>query len=68
MEPERISAEDVARQIDAGEPVTFLDSRAEAAWQDSDLQIPDAVRVPPDDVAAHLDEIPRTGLIVPYCT
>ncbi len=68
MEPQRISADEVKRRIDAGERVVFLDSRAEHAWQDAEAEIPGSIRVPPDDPEAYLDAIPRDGLIVPYCT
>jgi len=68
MEPERITADDVKRQMDSGETVVFLDARAEDAWHKAELQIPHSIRVPPDDVEAHIHEIPRRGLIVPYCT
>lgn len=67
MEPERITAEEVKRRMDTGEAVVFLDSRAEDAGRKAETQIPKSIRVPPDEVEAHLDEIPRRGLIVPYC-
>lgn len=68
MEPRRITPEQVKRHVDAGERVTFLDARADDAWRSSDRQITGSIRVPPNDTSAHLDEIPRAGLIVPYCT
>ncbi len=68
MEPRRISAEEVKRRLDAGEAITFLDSRSDSAWQNATLQIPKSIRVPPNDVDSYLDDIPRDGLVVPYCT
>jgi hypothetical protein len=68
MEPQRITADEVKRRINSGEAVVFLDSRGEDAWQKAELQIPKSIRVPPGAVEALLDEIPRRGLIVPYCT
>lgn len=68
MEPERISADEVKRRLDSGEQIVFVDSRADAAWRDAARQIPGSIRMPPDDVETHLDELPRRGLIVPYCT
>ncbi len=67
-EPQRISPEEAKRRLDAGEPVVFLDSRSPAAWQQAAFEIPHSIRVPPDEVARHAAAIPRTGLIVPYCT
>jgi rhodanese-related sulfurtransferase len=68
MEPERITAAEAKRRADSGESVVFLDARAEDAWRQAEVQIPNAIRVPPDATEAHLDDIPRRGLIVPYCT
>ena len=68
MEPERITATEAKRRLDAGEAVAFLDSRSADAWEKAEKQIPHSQRVPPDDVERHLDEIPRKALIVPYCT
>jgi rhodanese-related sulfurtransferase len=68
MESQRITVDEAKRRLDSGETVVFLDSRSDAAWRKAELQIPKSVRVPPDGVEAHLDEIPRRGLIVPYCT
>jgi rhodanese-related sulfurtransferase len=64
----RITPDDLKRRVDAREPIAILDTRAEDAWHESDVQIPGAMRVPPDDVARHLSEIPRDRLVVTYCT
>lgn len=62
-----ITAEEAKRRLDGGEPVTFLDARNEDAWRKSAWQIPRARRMPADDVAGCLDELPLDGaLIVPY--
>jgi rhodanese-related sulfurtransferase len=68
MEPQRITPEEVKARLDSGEAVVFLDTRADDAWRRADAQIPHSVRVPPDEAAARLNDIPRRGLIVPYCT
>ncbi len=68
MEPQRISAEEAKGRLDRGEAVVFVDTRADDAWRKATLQIPKSRRVPPDGVEAHLDDIPRDALIVPYCT
>jgi len=64
----RITPEDLKRRLDAHEVVAILDTRAEDEWHESDVQIPGAMRVPLDDVARHLSEIPRDRLLVTYCT
>jgi rhodanese-related sulfurtransferase len=68
MQPERITAEEVKRRLDSGEAIVFVDARSDDAWRQAELQIPKAIRVPPDATEAHLGEIPRRGLIVSYCT
>ncbi|HMD34749.1 MAG TPA: hypothetical protein VKH42_07270 [Vicinamibacterales bacterium] len=68
MEPQRISVEEVKRRLDGGEAIVVLDSRADDAWRKAEAQIPQSMRVPPDDVESHLSEIPKRGLVVPYCT
>jgi len=68
MEPQRITAEEVKRRIDSGEAVVFLDTRSDDAWRQATQEIPNSIRVPPDGVASHYDEIPRRSLVVPYCT
>ena len=64
----RITIEDLKRRMDAHEALAILDSRASDAWKSSDSQIPDSIRVPPDEVDQHVSEIPRDRLVVPYCT
>jgi len=68
MEPNRISKEEVKRRLDSGEHIVLLDTRSVDAWGKADAPIPGSIRVPPDAVEQHLDEIPREGLIVTYCT
>lgn len=68
MQIPRISPEDVKRRLDAGEQTVFLDTRADEAWRKADTQIPGSIRVPPDAVQQHLNQIPHDGLLVTYCT
>jgi rhodanese-related sulfurtransferase len=68
MEPQRISVDELKRRLDSGESIAFIDARAGDAWQRAEVQIPGAIRVPPDEAEAHLNEIPTRRLVVPYCT
>jgi rhodanese-related sulfurtransferase len=68
MEPKRITAEEAKKRLDSGEAVAFLDTRSDDAWRKAELQIPKSIRVPPDAVGAHQQDIPSRGLIVSYCT
>ena len=63
---ERITKEDLKRRLDAHERLTLIDVRAPNAWNASEVRLPEAVRVPPNEVDQHLDEIPRDQLVVTY--
>ena len=68
MEPKRITVEELKRRMDAGERLAILDNRAQEAWEKSAVQIPGSLRVPPDELEKHLQEIPQGAAIVTYCT
>jgi rhodanese-related sulfurtransferase len=68
MPSNRISPEEVNARALAGEPIIFLDCRNRNAWKESDRKIPQAIRVPADDVESHLEQIDRAATIVSYCT
>jgi uncharacterized lipoprotein YajG len=68
MEPVRVTAEQVKAWMDAGKPLTILDSRSAAAWSSATSKAVGAIRVPPDDVEPYLDQIPRDRTIIVYCT
>jgi rhodanese-related sulfurtransferase len=64
----RVTPDEVKQRMDRGEPIAFLDARNPKAWAESDRMLPGAIRVPADDVEAHLSEIPRDRVAVAYCT
>ena len=68
MEPTRITIDEAKERIDRGEPLVFIDSRNSEAWAKASTRLPDAVRVPADEIEEHLKEIPRDRTIVSYCT
>ena len=68
MEPERVTPEEVMGRLNRGERVFFVDTRQPEAWEGSDVKLPGAIRDPPDDVEAHLADVPRDRTIVTYCT
>jgi hypothetical protein len=68
MTTERIGAEEVMKRLGTGERIALLDARSAEAWRKAATQIPGSLRVPPDAVEQHLNEIPRATLVVPYCT
>ena len=68
MEATRVTAEEVKERMARGEQFTFVDTRNPQAWNDADTKLPEAVRVPADEVDEHLDEIPRDRTVITYCT
>lgn len=68
MNVERISVDSLKRRIDAGENFFFLDTRNPKAWAEAETKLPQAVRVPADEVEKHFVDIPHDRPIVTYCT
>ena len=63
-----ISAEQAKEMLDRGDPIVWVDARNPVAWGSSKDKLPGAVRVPVDEVDAHLNEIPRDATAITYCT
>ena len=68
MEATRITTDEVRERLDRGEQFTFVDTRNPTAWGESDKKLPNALRVPADDVEQHLNEIPKDRAVITYCT
>jgi rhodanese-related sulfurtransferase len=68
MEVTRVTVDEVRARLDRGEPLLFVDARSADAWSKAQTQIPGSVRVPPDDVAGHVDGVPSGRSIITYCT
>jgi rhodanese-related sulfurtransferase len=66
--PLRVSVDGVMKRIARGERIVFLDTRSPRSWSESTEQIRGAIRVPPDEVPAHLNGIPEGQSLVTYCT
>ena len=64
----RITVADLKRRMDAGEDFTIIDVRNPTAWAESDTAIPDAIRVPSEELEQNLPRIPKTRPVVAYCT
>ena len=64
----KVTAGEVARRLTDGRDVTVVDSRAPAAWEDSDIKAGGALRIPPDDAEKHSADLSRDDFIVIYCT
>jgi rhodanese-related sulfurtransferase len=68
MDVTRVTVDEVKQRMDRGEQFTFVDSRNPQAWGDSDKKLPNAIRVPANELDQHLDEIPKDRAVITYCT
>ena len=64
----RVTPDEVKQRLDRGEKFTFVDSRNPKAWGESDVKLPGAVRLTPENVEKHAEELPRDRTIITYCT
>lgn len=64
----RITVDEVKERMDRGEQFTFVDSRNPKAWAEADKKLPNAIRVPAEELEQHLDEIPKDRTVITYCT
>ena len=67
IETLRIDPAEAKARLDAGRAIV-LDVVSPHAWDQLDEAIAGAVRIPPDEVPARLDELPRDRAILTYCT
>ena len=68
MEATRIMTDEVRERLERGEEFAFVDTRNPKAWAESEKKLPHAIRVPAEELAAHLNEIPRDRAVITYCT
>ena len=64
----RISAEDLRKRMEAGEDFVVIDTRNPQAWAQSDVKLPEAIRVQTDKLEEQLAKIPKNKSIATYCT
>jgi hypothetical protein len=64
----RITVDELKRRMESGEHFTIIDTRNPGAWAEADTLIPEAIRVPADQLEQNLSRIPKTRPIVAYCT
>ncbi|MCA1579294.1 MAG: hypothetical protein LC794_18250 [Acidobacteria bacterium] len=68
MEATRITTDEVRERLERGEQFTFVDTRNPTAWGESNTKLPNAIRVAGNELAQHLDEIPKDRTVITYCT
>ena len=64
----RITVEELKKRMEAGEDFTVIDVRNPQAWAESEVQIPEAIRVALDELDKNLYRIPKSKPVVAYCT
>ncbi len=64
----RITVEELQKRMEAGEDFTIIDTRNPQQWAQSDVRLPEAIRVPVDKLEEKLPELPKDKPIVAYCT
>jgi membrane protein DedA with SNARE-associated domain len=64
----RISPEELLEKIEGGEKLVIVDLRGAADFDTDASVIPGAVRLPPSELDARHEEIPRDRDIILYCT
>ena len=67
-QPRRITVEEVKSAMDQEHAPVFVDARSADAWSKATEQVPSSVRVPPDEAAARVGDVPRGRPVVTYCT
>lgn len=68
LEVTRVTADEIKERMDRGEPFTFLDARNPKAWAQSDVKLPGAIRMTPEDAEKRVGDLPRDRTIIAYCT
>lgn len=64
----RITVDELRQRMEAGEDFTIVDTRNPQAWEASDQKLPEAIRLPMNNLEQGLSKISKTKPIVTYCT
>jgi predicted sulfurtransferase len=64
----RIAVDDLRKRMEAGEDFVFIDTRNPQTWAQSDVKVPEAIRLPVDRLDENLSKIPKNKPVVAYCT
>ena len=68
MEVTRVTVDEIKERMDRGEQFAFIDARNSQAWSEAETKLPGAIRVPTEEIAEHLSEIPRDRTAITYCS
>jgi membrane protein DedA with SNARE-associated domain len=65
---ERITPEELLQRIEASDPVVVVDLRHTLDFLPDPRTLPNAIRIPAEELEERYEEIPRDGEIILYCT
>lgn len=68
MTAPRITKEDLLRKLENKEDIQLIDVRNPTDYANSDLKIPGSVRIPLDEIEAHIGNLDRDKEVIAYCT
>ena len=66
-EPKRISPAEAWALIEEGRGPVFIDTRNPKHWAQSDVQIPNSLRIWRVELEERIKEVPRGRPVVTYC-
>ena len=64
----RITIEELRSRMEAREDFTIIDVRNPQSWAQSDVMLPEAIRLPVEKLEENLPKIPKGKPIITYCT
>ncbi len=64
----RITVDELRKRMEKGEDFVVIDTRNPQAWAESEVKLPEAIRVTSDNLEQTLSNIPKDKPIVTYCT
>ena len=68
MKATSVSPSQAKEMFERGDPVVFVDARNPVAWGSSEVKLPGAIRIPVDQVDAHVGDVPTGSTVIAYCT
>jgi rhodanese-related sulfurtransferase len=68
MKATSVTPSQAKEMLERGDPVVFVDARNPVAWGSSEVKLPGAIRIPAEQVGAHLGHVPTGSTVLAYCT
>ena len=68
MEATRVTVEEIKDRMNRGEEFVFVDTRNPQAWGEATAKLPNALRIPADQVDVLAKEVAHDRTVITYCT